>query len=52
MPNLKAKIDGHNKKILETTLPPKKKNYATTWKKKIFPGEEPASLKIFYITLE
>ena len=25
MPNLKAKIDGHNKKILETTLPPKTK---------------------------
>ena len=25
MPNLKAKIDGHNKKIPETTLPPKKK---------------------------
>ena len=23
MPNLKAKIDGHNKKILETKLPPK-----------------------------
>ena len=23
MPNLKAKIDGHNKKILENTLPPK-----------------------------
>ena len=25
MPNLKAKIDGHNKKILETTPPPKTK---------------------------
>ena len=25
MPNLKAKIDGHNKKILETTLPQKTK---------------------------
>ena len=25
IPNLKAKIDGHNKKILETTLPPKTK---------------------------
>ena len=25
MPNLKAAIDGHNKKILETTLPPKTK---------------------------
>ena len=25
MPNLKAKIDGHNKKILETTLSPKTK---------------------------
>ena len=27
MPNLKAKIDGHNKKILETTPPPKTKLY-------------------------
>ena len=25
MPNLKAKIDGHNKKILKTTPPPKTK---------------------------
>ena len=25
MPNLKAKIDGHNKKILENTPPPKTK---------------------------
>ena len=25
MPNLKAEIDGHNKKIVETTLPPKTK---------------------------
>ena len=29
MTNFQAKIDGHNEKILETTLPLKKQNYAT-----------------------
>ena len=35
MPNLKAKIDGHNKKILETTPPLKTKSYNCLKKKKI-----------------
>ena len=52
MPNLNAKIDGHNKIILETSPPPKKKIMQTAWKKKVVPGEEPASLKIFYTSLE
>ena len=46
MPNLKPKIDGHDKKILETTPPPKTK-LCNCMKK-----EEPASLKIFYTTGE
>ena len=45
MPNLKAKIDGHNKKILENTLPPKTKLCNC-------PMKEPASLKMFYSKLE
>ena len=34
MPNLKAKIDGHNQKILENRRC-EKQNYTTIWKKKI-----------------
>ena len=51
MPNLKHKIDGHNKKILETTLPPKTKLY-NCLKKENCPMRVAASLKIFYTTLE
>ena len=36
MPNLKAKIDGHNRKILENTRPPKAK-LCNCLKKEIFP---------------
>ena len=34
------------------THPLQKQNYATVWKKKIAQWEEPASLKMFYTTLE
>ena len=50
MPNLNATVDGHNKTILENTLPPKKKkNHAIIWKKNIAQWEEPASMKIFLL---
>ena len=35
MPNLNAKIDGHNKIILETTPPPKKKLCKLLGKRKL-----------------
>ena len=44
MPNLEAKMDGHNKKYWKTHCHQKKINYATVWKKKITQWEEPASL--------
>ena len=46
MPNLKAKIDGHNKKILEKNHL-QKQNHATVWKNEIAQREESAWLKIF-----
>ena len=52
MPNLKTKIDEHNKKTLKNTLPPKAKSCNCLKKKKIAQWEEPASLKMFYTTLK
>ena len=47
MPNLKGKIDGHKKKILENTPPPKTKS-CNCLKKVNCLMREPASLKMFY----
>ena len=51
MSNLKAKIDGHNKKILENTPLPKTK-LSNCLKKENSQSEEPVLLKVFYTTLE
>ena len=51
MSNLKAIIDGHNKKILENTRSPKTK-LCNCLKKKIGQWDELASLANFYTTLE
>ena len=51
MSNLIAKIDGHNKKILENTPLPKTK-LSNCLKKENSQSEEPALLKMFYTTLE
>ena len=45
MANLKAKIDGHNKKMLENWPPSKTKMFRGEW-------ERPTSQKIFYTTLK
>ena len=38
--------------MLDKTPSPKKKNYPNVWKKKIAQWEKPASLEMFYTTLE
>ena len=52
MSNLKAKIDGHNKKILENTPPPKKIMQLFEKRKLLNERRIAATLKIFYTTLE
>ena len=52
MSNLKAKIDGHKKKILENTPPPKKIMQLFEKRKLLNERRIAAALKIFYTTLE
>ena len=51
MPNLKAKFDGHDRKILTSTVLSQTKR-VIAWKKKIAQWKKSVSLNVFYTMLK